>query len=605
MKTEEHTETSTEAGSLEPFEMTVLSKKFKEAITVMTQSLMNSARSGVINSARDFTSAFTLYDGRQFMYDKGLPVHAANVHLIPEYTLDAFEDISEGDCFLTNSTYAGNTHHADYTLHVPVCYEGESLFWVLNRAHQADVGAPQPTTYVSDAKDIYEEGPHFSALRVQDAYEENEDIIRNLKLNIRAGDWQWYGDYRAQIAAVRKGEEMIQEICSEYGVDLVKQFSEEWIEYGERMMKSELESLPEAEVEHTTYHDPVPINDAAPDGIPVTVKMQTHPDEGRISVDLTDNMENIPAGFNLSKATTISAVYGGIFYNIDPDIPQNHGAIKRVSIEMDHGKIVGEPEFPVGTSVATTNVCDALFNAMQASFGKLGEPYGVSEGTGGTQPHCSVISGTDFRRDDEYFINQMIFNAGGGASCYGHDGWITYGQSNNNGVVTLESVENAEQNYPILVRHYELATDTGGPGRWRGGPGVKIEFGPREDEMTAAYINMQSEYPPKGIVGGENGTKTDVYKRTETGEIEEVPNIGYPVIGPEETLVSTMCGGGGYGDPHDRDPEAVKEDVEAELVSRKAARETYAVALKTTEDGLKVDDEETHRLRDGDQRKDR
>ena len=221
MKTERYTDASIETGSLEPFEMTVLSKKFKEAISVMTQSLMNSARSGVINSARDFTSAFTLYDGRQFMYDKGLPVHAANVHLIPEYTLDAFEDISEGDCFLTNSTYAGNTHHADYTLHVPVFYEGEPLFWVLNRAHQADVGAPQPTTYVADAKDIYEEGPHFSALRVQDAYEENEDIVRNLKLNIRAGDWQWYGDYRAQIAAVRKGEEMIQEICSEYGVDLI------------------------------------------------------------------------------------------------------------------------------------------------------------------------------------------------------------------------------------------------------------------------------------------------------------------------------------------------------------------------------------------------
>jgi N-methylhydantoinase B len=585
-------------GDLEPFQMTVLSKKFEEAITVMSQSLMSSARSGVINSARDFTSAFTLYDSRQFMYDKGLPVHAANVHLIPEYTLDKFDDISAGDCFLTNSTYAGNTHHADYTLHVPVFYEGEPLFWVLNRAHQADVGAPQPTTYVADAKDIYEEGPHLPAVRIQEDYEDKEDLIRTLKLNIRAGDWQWYGDYRAQVAAVRKGEEMIQEICAEYGVELVRQFTEEWIDYGERMMEAELEKLPEAEIQHTTRHDPVPFNDAAPEGIPVTVKVKTHPDEGRISVDLTDNGENIPAGFNLSEATTIAGVYGGIFYNIDSDLPQNHGAIKRVSIEMDEGKIVGEPEPPVGTSVATTNVCDALFNAMQAVFGDLGEPYGVSEGTGGTQPHCSVVSGTDFRRDDEFYINQLIFNAGGGASCYGHDGWITYGQSNNNGVVTLESIENAEQNYPILVHQYELATDTGGAGRWRGGPGVRIELGPREDEMTAAYCNMQTAYPPQGIVGGDDGTTTEVHKRTQDGELEELPGMGYPVFEAGETLVSTMCGGGGYGDPTERDPEAVKRDVEAGLVSPEAARDSYGVVIEPAESGISLDEEKTRTLRE-------
>jgi len=576
-------------NDIEAFEMTVLSKKFKEAILVMTQSLMNSARSGVINSARDFTSAFTLYDGRQFMYDKGLPVHAANVHLTPEYTREQFNDISEGDCFLTNSPYAGNTHHADYTLHVPVFYDGEPLFWVINRAHQADTGAPQPTSYVADGKDVYEEGPHFAALRIQEDYEDRDDLIRTIKLNIRAGDWQWYGDFRAQVAAVRKGEQRIQDICDEYGPDLIKRFTEEWITYGERMMTAELRELPEASVEHTTYHDPIRFNDAAPEGIPITVKMETHPDEGRISVDLTDNVENIPAGFNLSKATTIAGVYGGIFYNIDSDLPHNHGAIKRVSIEMDEGKVVGEPEFPVGTSVATTNVCDGLFNAMQAVFGELGEPYGVGEGTGGIKPHCSVISGTDFRRDDEYFINQIIFNGGGGPATHGHDGWITYGLSNNNGVVRIDSVEVAEENYPILLEQYELATDTGGPGKWRGGPGVRIEFGPREDDLTTAYITMQSEFPPQGIVGGENGTTTEVFRRTSDDETEELPMMGYPVIKPGETLVSTMCGGGGYGDPMARDPETVRDDVVAGLVSREAARDTYGVILKSSETGLRVD----------------
>lgn len=100
--------------------MTVLSKKFEMVTREMTQTLLNSARSGVINSARDFSSPVTLYDGRQFMIDEGVPIHLGNVHLTPQYTLDHFDDISEGDCFLPNSPYAGNTHHGDYTLMVPV-----------------------------------------------------------------------------------------------------------------------------------------------------------------------------------------------------------------------------------------------------------------------------------------------------------------------------------------------------------------------------------------------------------------------------------------------------------------------------------------------------
>lgn len=582
---------------MEPYELTVLSKKFESIIRTMTQTLMNSARSGVINGGRDFSSAITLFDGRQFMYDEGLPVHSANIHLVPEYTLEKFDDISEGDCFLTNSAYAGNSHHADYTLHVPVFFDGEPLFWSINRAHQADVGAPQPSTYLADAKNIYEEGPHFPSVRIQDHYEDKDDIVRMCKLNIRASDTQWYGDFRAQVGCVRTGEEQIQELCEEYGLETVRTFAEQWIEYGDRMMRSEIEKLPEGEVEHTTYHDPIPYNDAAPEGVPVNVKLSIDHDEEKIYVDLTDNIENVPAGVNLCEATTIAGVYGGIFYNIDSSVPHNHGSISRVEIEMDRGKIVGKPEFPIGTSVATTNICDELFNATQAAFGELGEPYGVSEGIGGIYPHIPVISGTDFRRDDEYYVNQLMLTCGGGACAHGHDGWITYGLSDSNGVLRIDSVEIAEQKYPILIHQYELLADTAGAGKWRGAPGVLLEYGPREDPMTAAYINKDCEFPPQGILGGEAGTPVEVYRRTAEGETEDLPNIGYPVIDPGETLVTEGAGGGGYGDPYDRDPKRVLEDVREDLVSIEVARETYGVAITETDDELAIDEEATRELR--------
>jgi len=579
---------------LEPHELSILSKKIETITRDMTQSLLRSARAGIINVARDFSSSITLYDGQQFMIDEGIPTHLMNIQYVPEYTLEHFDDIQSGDCFLTNSPYAGNSHHADYTLHAPVIYEGEPLFWVINKAHQADVGAPEPTTYLADSKNIYEEGTHFPSVRIQEDYSDKEDIVRMCKMNIRLGEEQWHGDYRAQISAVRTGEQKLEELVEEYGLETIKKFCDEWLAYGEEMMKNEISDLPDETVEYTAYHDPV---DGAPDGVPVHVDVDIQPDKGEVIIDVTDNMENLPNGFNLSEATTVAGCYAGVFNNVDPNVPHNQGSINRISVKMDKGKVVGIPEHPVGTSVATTNICDTLFNSVQAAFGKLGEPYGTAEGNPGMPPNHGVISGTDFRRDGKEYIDHLMYIAGGGPASYGHDGWVTYGVSGSRAVLRRSSVEMDERKHPMIVVRNEIIPDSEGAGEWRGSHGSVVEYGPLEDPMTVAYLGNARENPPQGILGGESGDPADAYKNTASGESVELPIISNEVIEPGETIVGKEAGGGGYGSPLNRAVEAVRKDVKEGIVSAERAANTYGVVIDWEESEPVVDSEATTELR--------
>lgn len=582
---------------IEPYLMTILSKKFKMVARDMTQSLLRSARSGVISTARDFSSVITRFDGQQFIIDEGLPVHSANINFTPEFTLEHFDEIKPGDAFLTNSPYAGNTHHADYTVHVPVFYDEEPLFWTINRAHQADVGAPSPSSYLIDAETIYQEGPHFPSIRIQENYTDKNDIIRMIKLNLRVADEQWHGDYLAQIASVRKGEEKIQELCDEYGIDTIKKFADAWIEYGNQMMKKEIERLPDKELSYTAHHDPIP--NITSEGIPVTVHIDINPDEGRIFVDLSDNQPNISAGINLSEATTVSAINGAVFNNLDPDLPHNQGSVNRISIEMDEGKVIGKPEYPVGTALATTNLFSVLFNAAQAAFGQLGEPYGVAEGTNGLVANLGVISGEDHRRNGEFYINQIFLGAGGAPAVHGHDGWTgTYNNPGGAALIYRDSIEVNEQKYPILVHRDEIVPDTGGPGKWRGAPAAISEYGPRDNKMTVAYYGNGSEYPPKGIQGGQAGKSSVAYKINNNGEQIDLPSMSDgEVIKPGERIVGQFNGGGGYGNPLERNTERVKRDVQEGYVTKNGAREDYGVVIEETEDGLIVNEKKTETLR--------
>jgi N-methylhydantoinase B len=583
---------------IEPFLMAILSGRFAAITREMANTLLRSGRSTVLNTAKDFSCAITDQPSRIISLAEGLPVHLASIYLIPRAVNELFkDDIHPGDVFLNNSPYVGNTHHADFTLCAPVFYKGELRFFVINRAHQADTGAPLPTVFLPYAKTVYEEGLHFPCLRVQRNYEDIKDIIRMIQYRNRVPDL-WYGDYIAQIGSLRIAETRIVEMCDKYGIKTLLTFVDQWQEYGKERMIAEIEKLPKGEWEGEVTHDPIP--DLVPDGIRLRVKIAVHPEQGYIMVDIRDNPDSIPCGMNLGEASTISGIIAGILYNLDPTIPHNDGAFSRIRIEMREGAVIGKPKFPVGTSICTTNVSDRLISLIQSTMAKMGPPYGIAEGCTSMTAASSVVSGTDWRRGGAPYINLLIIPAPG-PGMYGHDGWQRSGCAGSGAAMYTDSIELDELKYPIIFDKNELAIDSAGAGQWDGAPAADVVFGSRRDPGTYAWVVDEKIYPARGVLGGKMGRPADVYKvNLKTGQREDLPTMAAMTLTSEERLVSEAPGGAGYGDPLERDPELVKLRVMEEWLSPERAKDVYGVVLNNSdgEETIVIDEEKTNRLRE-------
>ena len=245
--------------------------------------------------ARDFSCALITGDNRLLASAEGLPVHVIGMEFLAEAVTDLHDDIREGDAFLHNDPYLGNTHPADHVILVPVFCEGEHVFTAAAKAHQADCGNAQPTTYMPYARDVYEEGGLiFPAVRVQRDYEDIDDVIRMCRRRIRVPD-QWYGDYLAmrRRRAHRRGAPR-RSCAPSTAARRIEQFVEEWFDYSERriahVISQHAEGRRSSATAATTRSGPLP------DGIPINVKVTVDPDAGTIEIDLTDNIDCLPAG---------------------------------------------------------------------------------------------------------------------------------------------------------------------------------------------------------------------------------------------------------------------------------------------------------------------
>ena len=245
--------------------VSILANRMDGIVREMSNTLLRAARSAVIAAARDFSCALCTADNRLLSAAEGLPVHIFGSHLQTQSMCDLHQDLSEGDAFLHNDSYLGNTHSADLTVLVPVFIDGEHLFTACAKAHQADIGNSIPSTYHASARDVYEEGAIiFPCVRVQKNYSMQDDIIRMCRRRIRVPE-QWYGDFLAALGSARIAERRLKELCTKYGKIEIKKFIEEWFDYSERRMVQAISELPEAKIVNEGAHDP--IEPILPDGI--------------------------------------------------------------------------------------------------------------------------------------------------------------------------------------------------------------------------------------------------------------------------------------------------------------------------------------------------
>jgi N-methylhydantoinase B len=422
-----------------------------------------------------------------------------------------------------------------------------------------------------------------------------EDVVRMARMRIRVPE-QWYGDFLAGVGACRIGEREIAELCQKHGVETIKAFLDEWQEYGRKRMVEAIRALPGGTWRNETRLDPFPL--VAEEGIRIALEMTIDPGEGFITLDFTDSDDTVPGGLNMSEATVLAAGITGVLNNLDPTLPQNEGAFSRIRFVTRENCVVGPVQHPACASMATTTVADRVINVVQSCFAQLGDGIGMAEGALGMPASCSVISGVDPRRGGAPYINQLTVGGLGGPGVHGHDGWMTYGIPVTGGVLHGDSLEVDEQRFPILYECHELIPDSGGPGRWRGAPGVECRIRQRLAPGTWIYPSDGHHNPAKGVAGGLPGRRSDVWKYgPEDPTRQDLAKVSQEVLQPGEVLVSESCGGGGYGDPLDRDPEKVRWDVREGFVSLESARDVYGVVLDSGPETYAVDRDATTRLR--------
>ncbi|MBX6166974.1 MAG: hydantoinase B/oxoprolinase family protein [Thermobispora bispora] len=573
--------------------MAVISNRLNVVVEAMMNTVFRSSRSGVLNSAHDFSCCIVSADHQLVMGAESLPIHMmSGPDLISRAIMDVYPEMRRGDAFLHNSPYNGNSHAADHAMLVPVVDdEGVHRFSVLAKAHQADCGNSQPTTYMAAARDVYEEGALlFDACRVQTGYEDNEDILRMLRLRVRVPD-QWWGDYLALLGAVRLGERRMIELGRELGWDVLDEFVGEWLDYSETLMRAAISKLPAGRLTVTTRHDPFP---GIPDGLDIKIDIDVRPEAGEIHVDLTDNADCLPNGLNLTESTAATAAMIGVFNSVGEGVPPNAGSLRRVNVKLRENCAVGIPSHPHSCSAATTNLADRVANAVQRGLAELGDGIGLAECGAVIPAAAAVVSGTDPRAGDRPFVNQIFLAVTGGAATPWTDAWLTIFHVGCAGMLRRDSVEIAEMNHPIRVHRQRLVPDTEGAGRYRGAPSAEVEYGPVNTRMTVAYGADGALYPALGARGGLAGGLTRHLRRDRSGNLTELPSQGLVELRDGERIVSITAGGGGYGPPMEREPALVREDVREGWITRDRARDVYGVVLR---EDLSIDEEATALLR--------
>ncbi|MFP6777747.1 MAG: hydantoinase B/oxoprolinase family protein [Alphaproteobacteria bacterium] len=560
--------------------MAVLSNRLEAIARRMQNTLFRTGRSGVLNTAHDFSCVILTADCRLLSAAESLPIHVMIGPDIMAREVKAHHpELKRGDAFLHNSPYHGNSHPADHCTIVPVIDDaGVHRLTVLAKAHQADCGNSEPTTYMGHARDVYEEGALiFPAVKVQEDYQTIEDIVRMCRMRIRVPD-QWWGDYLAALGAARIGERELLKLGEDIGWETLEEYVENWFDYSEQRMIQAIGRLPSGTVTAISAHDPYP---GVPDGIPTKVTVKVEAEAGSIRVDLRDNLDCQPCGLNLSEACSITAAMVGIFNGIkDHTVPPNAGSFRRVEVLLRENCVTGIPRHPHSCSVATTNLADRVSNPTQRALAELAEGFGMAEAGPIIPPTCGVISGRDPRRGNEIFVNQLVLGVTGGAGSPEADAWMPIVHVGNAGMCRQDSIEVDELSHPLHVKCRRLLADTEGAGTYRGAPSIEVEFGPSEDNsFRVLYVADGTINPAAGTRGGLPGGPIQIFKRSGNGDITPQAAYGDVELLPGETIISISSGGGGYGPPTAREVGSVKQDLDEGWVTRERAETVYGLAL--------------------------
>jgi len=574
---------------MDPIVFAVLFSRFAGIGREMSLTMERTARSTILNEGKDFSCS--IFDSKARVItqeEEVLPIHTtAGGIVLKEIIKDFSGDINPGDIMICNDPYRGNSHVADLTMAGPVFYQNELIFWAVTRAHHIDIGSPIPSAVRADAPDVFSEGLKIPPVRIARDYRVIKDVMSLYKVNVRFPE-VIHGDLLAQIASARLGEKRLKEVCEEYGIDTVKAYIDEVIDYSDRRMGEEISKWLDGIYQAAGYSDS--------DGVgneDILVKCKVIIEKDTITVNLSGSQNQTRGSTNSSWGNTQAQVNTAILACIDPTIPRNEGCLKHIRVIAPEGTVVN-PTWPTATSNCTVVIGDTICLTLWKALAKA-IPRQVPAGWGKQSPTNLMLSGID-DRTGEWYGYQTFKASSGGGGIWGHDGWSTILTATTLGGTRCQGVEAEELCCPHSIEKYEIWPDSAGAGKYRGGFGSMLVFRARKNDLKAVFFGDGFKYPPHGILGGKSGRSGTHYVLNKTtGKKTVYKASGQFTLHKDEVYVGFASGGGGVGDPVERDAELVMEEARDGLISLRSAKQDYGVVLDP--ESFQIDYEATEKLR--------
>ena len=578
---------------LDPVTFEVLKNAFATSVDLMSEQILRTCYSFVIYS-RDFSSALCDAEGNTVMQGSGdIAVHVGTLHFQCKAVLEKFgDDIHPGDVFAINDPYQGGTHFNDVSFIRPIFADGKIIGFAQNKGHWADIGGNVPGSFDVNAKEHFGEGLRITAVRIWSKGVFLSDVAELLVANTRAPD-QAMGDLHAQSEATAVCEREVLRLVDKYGTDTVVQAMQETQDYVERIVRRQLADLPQGVWETVDYLD---VDPGKGEGL-VPIKIKLTLDGKGIHYDL-ESASAVQTFLNSGYGTTFSAIYAGT-KTFFPDVPLNSGFYRAVTADIGpEGTVVN-----AGWPHAVTGFCSGPYEKLM---------NGIFEIWSDIMPEramaCAfnleylLVGGRDARTENSPYFMWYDWMAGGWGGRQSKDGSSATAPVFGAGLA-VQPLEGQERLCPVLTTTHSIAVDSGGPGRYRGGLGVEKGGVLTDAEKTVmSYCCDRARSITWGIKGGLPSIPHGVWLNPDTDDKKFLGSIFSSVpLESGDSFIRPSAGGGGYGDPLERTPEEVLEDVIDGYVSVSRAASDYGVVIEAIDpelDDYRIDEAATGEMRE-------
>jgi N-methylhydantoinase B len=529
-------------------------------------ALRKSAYSPNIKERMDHSCA--LFDNKRRLIAQAehIPVHLGSMALAVMEGLSKYQgELKSGDMILLNDPYLSGTHLPDLTLISPILISNQLIGYVANKAHHTDIGGKTPGSLAGDTTELCQEGLIIPPIKFVEDGEINTEFASILKRNVRTPKIQM-GDLRAQIAANNTGVKRVKALVDRYGADKIIRSMEVIMDQSEIIMRKHIDAMPDGIYNASDWLENIGTRE---EKAKINVKITIEGDE--IEFDYSGSSKQVEGPVNAPLGVTLAGIYYTLISITDPNLPVNDGCFRPIKLKIPRGSIINPRET---APVAGGNVETSQRNVdvLMLAFSKI-LPDRVPAAGLGTMNNISI--GGNLENGESWTFYETIGGGSGGRSdSDGIDG-IHVNMTN-----TLNTpIESLETYLPLRFDTYSLRPDSGGAGKYRGGCGIIRSWVLTSSKATLSILAERTKIPPWGLSGGRPGAMGEFILVRGDSKKEKIPSKCTITLFEGDKLIIKTPGGGGYGEPLERAPESILNDVINGLVSVKSAEEDYGVVI--------------------------